>query len=569
MITLRPYQQETKEFVYSSFREGKKKTLIMLPTGSGKTIIAKSIIYDMLKANYRILFTVPRRVLADQTYEEFKEFGTSVIMGNDKRYDLSAKLQIGSLMTVKNREITPPNVIIIDEAHIGYKTDLIQLLLRRFPNSHVIGLSATPIDNKSYLLEGFDSYFDKYQTEDLQKMGFAAEFDCYSPVSVDLSGVSIGNNNEFIESELENVVIQEYLLNTVVENYIKLGKNRQFIAYGTTQKHAKALQCAFLEAGIMAGYLDANTGTKERESIFNDLYSGKIKGLVNIDILTAGFNWPRLDCIVDAAPTNVESKYIQRVGRGGRIAEGKTDCIYLDCANNIETHDLPNVRRTWKFKPMISKVIDKKLDLTEKIERNPEKHEISSEKLVELKKIGKLLDKYEGKVYKLEKELQDDIMSYLGKTQLFWFRQNSGVAQYGWALKREMLDFSRGFNGNMETVSKFVDFICKGKERFIRFTSKSGLADISCFLDCIYFGIEIKLPKGRLTDKQRETIPEQVSCGVLIFFAESVSDVFDIINWVEKHWDGSKMDQGVYDLYDKQIEYYRKHKLKTYREVKE
>ena len=566
-MRLRDYQNETKRFVYISWREGKKKVLIMLPTSAGKTIIAKSIIQDCLNKGYNVLFTVPWIVLAEQTYNEFKEFGASVIMGTDKRYNSDAKLQIGSLLTVKNREITPPNVIICDETHFGYKTDMIQSLLTRFPNSYVIGLSATPIDNKGWLLEGFQAYFDKYQTEDLQKLGFSAKPIVYSPVSVDLSGVSINNNGEFNEKELENAVIKEHLLKTVVENYIKLGQDRKFIAFGTTQRHAELLTQAFRDRKINVGYIDSRTPKKERDNILSDFAENKIKGLVNINILTAGFNMPDVACLVDAAPTMILSKYIQRVGRAGRISAGKSDYIYIDCANNVELHDMPDKRREFKFKPMVSRVIDRKLGLSDEIERNPEKHEVIAEKMVELRRIGRFLDKYEGKVYKLEKELQEDVMSYLSKTSIFHFRQNSGVAQYGWALKKELSDFSKVFHGDLSAVSRFVEFITRGQARFIRFTSKSGLADISCFLDCLYFGIELKMPHGKLTAHQQETIPEQISKGILIFFAESVIDIFDIISWVEKHWDGSRMDRRIYDLYDNQIAYYHKHKIKTYREV--
>lgn len=564
---LRPYQQETKQFVYTSWREGKKKVLIMLPCGSGKTIIAKSIIQDCLKSGFRVLFTCPWQVLVNQTYDEFKDFGTSVIMGRDKRYNPDAKLQIGSLLTVKNREITPPNVIILDESHYGYKTDMIQSLLARFPNSHIIGLSATPIDNKGYLLEGFQAYFDKYQTEDLQKLGFSAKPVVYSPVSVDLSRVSISNDGDFNEAELENEVIKEHLLKTVVENYIKLGQDRKFIAWATTQKHGQLLAQAFRDKNINIGYIDSRIGTKERDNILKEFAENKIKGLVNINILNAGFDMSDISCDVDAAPTMIESKYLQRRGRSARICEGKSDYIYIDCANNIELHDMPDKRRNFKFKPMVSRVIDRKLGLTDEIERNPEKHEVISEKMVELRRIGKLLDKYDGKVYKLEKDLQADVQNFLEKTQLFWFRQNSGVAQYGWALKKELSDFGKVFHGDLSATNKFVEFITRGQARFIRFTSKSGLADISCFMDCLYFGIELKLRSGKLTKHQQETIPEQVSKGILIFFAESVVDVFDIIAWVEKHWDGSRMDCGIYSLPEKQQEYYKKHKLKTYSEL--
>jgi superfamily II DNA or RNA helicase len=574
-MQLRDYQQDIKSKVYKSWREGKRRVLIFSCTGSGKTIIAKSIIKDALSKNYKILFTCHRQILVEQTYLEFLEFNPSVIMGNDKRFNKDALLQIGSLQTLGNRDFDTPNIIICDESHYSHKAGMIPELLKRFEKSMIIGLSASPIDDSGFLLEGYDAYIDDYQICDLIEKKWLVPFQSYSPVSIDLSNISV-IAGEYNQKELENVVIQEELLNTAVKNYKLYGQNRKFLVFATTQKHAKALESVFIMSGYKVGYVDANVKKPERKIILEDFKNGKLQGLVNIDVLTAGFNEKSIGCIVDCAATKRLGRYIQRVGRGTRlngetyeesVLNGKPDIIYLDLANNISEHDMPDKRRTFRFKPMVSRVIDKKLGLTDEIERNPEKHEVISEKMVELRRIGKLLDKYEGKVYKLEKDLQVDVQNYLEKTNLFWFRQNSGCAQYSWALKKELSDFGKVFHGDTTVVNKFVEFITRGQARFVRFTSKSGLADISCFMDCLYFGIELKLRSGKLTKHQQETIPEQVSRGILIFFAESVVDVFDIIAWVEKHWNGSKLDRSIYDLYDKQIEYYRKHKLKTYSEL--
>lgn len=567
MQELWEHQKDTKQFIYENWTVGNKHVLIMLPTGAGKTILAKSIISDAIKKKYKTLTTSHRRILVEQIYTEFYKFGSSVVMGRDKRYNKDALLQIGSLHTIKNRELDYPNIIVIDEVHWGYKTDLLKSVFKRFGNSYIIGLSATPIDDFGYLLDGFDAYFDKYQMKDLQKLKYSVPFVVYSPVKIDLSSVRVGSDNEYIQSELEEVMIREYLLNTVVENYIKFGENRKFLAFATTQKHAKLLQDAFISSKIKTGYIDSNTPDKERKTILSDLKSGIIRGVVNIDILTTGFDEPSVSCLIAAAPRMRLKTYIQEVGRGSRIFEGKKDCIYIDCANNVETHGMPDERREFKFKPAVSRVVDRKLGIESDIsERNAVISDISSEKYVFLKKIGKLLDIYDGREYKLEKELQSDVNKYLEKTDLFWYRQNSGVAQYSYALRKELLEFKRYNPVDVSQVEKFINFINKGAQRFVRFTSKSGLADVSCFMGSLYFAIELKLPTGKLTDHQKVTFPEMVKDKVLLFFAESVIDVYDIIVWVEKHWNGSVLNDEVYRLYEKQIEYYKKHKLKTYDE---
>jgi len=575
-VQLREYQNDIKQKVYKAWREGKKRVLIFACTGAGKTVIAKSIIQDALNKKYRVLFSCHRQILVEQSYDAFKEFNPSVLMGSDKRYDKDALLQIATLQTLKNRTLEhEPNIIICDESHYSHSSGLLAYLLEKSPKAATIGLSASPISDRGFLLEGYDAYIDDYQLPDLIKMKYLVPFQCYAPIVIDLSKVSV-LAGDYDQKELESVVIEEKLLNTAVVNYEKYGQNRQFLAFATTQKHAKALESVFINSGIKVGYIDANVKKPDRNTILLDFKAGKLQGLINIDVLTAGFNESKIGCIIDCAPTKRTGRFIQRVGRGTRldgetyeesVANGKPDIIYLDLANNISEHDMPDIRRKFEFAPIVSKVIDRKLNLTDEVERSAEKHEISSEKLVTLRKCGKLLDLYENKVYKLEKDLQADVNNFLEKSGLFFWRQNSGVAQYGWALKREMQSFSSVNSGDMSVVQRFIDFINKGQARYIRFTSKSGLSDLSCFYGTLFFGIELKLPKGKLTDHQQKTIPEMVNKKILFYFAESVIDVYDIIAWIEENWDGYVLNENVYSLYPKQIEYYHKHKIKTYREA--
>jgi len=573
-LQLRPYQTDIKRKVYDAWRNGKRRVLIFACTGSGKTVIAHSIIEDAKKKNYRVLFTCHRQILVDQSYNAFIEFAPSVIMGNDKRYNKDSFLQIGTLQTLKNREIDTPNIIIVDESHFSHNAGLLPDLLAKFPKTHTIGLSASPIDNKGYLLDGYEAYIDDYQICDLIEAGYLVPFECYSPTSIDLSNILV-IAGEYDQKELEKIVIEERLLSTAVFNYSKYGKNRQFLVFATTQKHAKALERIFLKAGINVGYIDANIKKPARALVLSNFKAGNLQGLINIDVLTAGYNEATIGCIVDCSPTMRLGRYIQRTGRGGRlngntyeesIKNGKPNVIYLDLANNIENHDMPTIRRKFEFKPIVSRVVDKKLGLTDLIDRSPAKYEISAEKMVQLRKVGKLLDLYQDRIYNKESELQSDVNNYLDKTKLFYFRQNSGVAQYGWALERELQSFSSVNSGDTSLIKLFINFINKGQARYIRFTSKSGLADISCFYGSLFFGIELKLPHGKLTNHQKVTIPEMISKKVLFFFAESVIDIYDIICHIENNWDGNILNPDVYLLYPKQIEYYRKHKIKTYRE---
>jgi hypothetical protein len=149
--------------------------------------------------------------------------------------------------------------------------------------------------------------------------------------------------------------------------------------------------------------------------------------------------------------------------------------VLLDFVGNVELHGMPDDRKSFIFGKKISRVIDRELGLDISAEAR-QTVELTEEKKVYLKQIGSLLDLYEGQHYKLESELQEDVNNYLDKTHFFWWRQNSGKM------------FKDG--------------------RWIHFASKSGLPDCTVFYKAssLFFGIELKLPHGRLTDHQKKKL---------------------------------------------------------------
>lgn len=583
MYNLYPYQLENVGAVYSNWKIDNKKVLLISPPRSGKTIMSGKIIEDALQKGYEVLFTVHRELILEQTYQKYKHLKPSVIMGSDKRYNPDAKLQIASLLTLKNRDVKTPRIIIMDEIHWGHNSDIIQDIFKRFPDSYFLGLSATPTDQKNFQLEGWDSYLDKYQIKELMDMGYLVPFKdgdddkIYAPISVDLREIKISNTGDYNEKELELKMIEDALITTVYDNYMLLGENKQFICHTTGRVHGTLLAEIFAKNGIEVGYIDSKVSKKERKRIYSEFEAGTLRGIFGIYILTTGLDLPMVACVIDAAPTKISSKYYQGAMRGNTPnGKDKKYCIYIDCANNIIEHGMPHERQKKEFKPIISKVIDRELNLIEDIEeRNEVRSVIKSEKFLKLKKIGKLLDLYDGKIYTKESELQSDINKFLEKTGLFTFRQNSGAAQFGWALDTELRAFAKyDSSHDANSITKFIKFIKAGTIRWVRFTSKSGLADNSVFynIGSIFFGIELKMPHGKLTKHQEKTFPEMVRKGVLLFFAQSVIDVYGIIMHIENNV--SEIDSNIiikkeiYNLPDTQIRYYRRHKLKTYIEVK-
>lgn len=512
MYTLRNHQQIIYDKIVENVKKGKKKILVLGATGFGKTILAYVISKNALNKGNRVLFTNHRIALAKQTYKKFSSLTPELLQGSNKLINKESNLIIATLQTLINEDIPEPKIIIIDECHYAYESNLVQSLFDKYPKAIFIGLSATPVDNKDFLLNGWDTILDDYQTKDLIDLGMLTPFEYFAPTSIDFSKVKI-KGSDYDENSLTETIEKNNINKTVVENYQKLGENRKFIAFATNKEHCKQLKNEFDKTTIKTQIIDANTSDKKREQYISDLKENRLNGLISIEILTAGFDEPTVSCIILATKTMQWKKYIQCVGRGIRlignnieesIENGKSNCYLLDFCSNIEYHGIPTDKKVFRFNKQISKVIDRQLKI-DKLDSSIASVKISKEKEIHLKRIGSLLDLYDGKVYAKENDLQEDVNNFLKKTNFFWWRQNSGKANI--------------------------------QGRWVHFASKSGLPDNTVFYKdtSFYFGLELKLPKGYLTRHQKITLPEMIEKNVLFFICESVFDVYQAIEHIDKN----------------------------------
>lgn len=497
--------REPQQIIFDKIRQNlalnNKRILVSLATGGGKTAIASEIIKNAIAKNNSVVFTSHRITLAEQTRDKFIGIEVDFLQGNNKSFNSDYKCLVTTLQTLIKTEIKAPKIIIIDEVHYGYNSKLIQNLFSRFPDAIVIGLSATPVDDNDCILEGFDCIIDDYQTIDLINLGWLVPMKCFAPFNVPIS-------------EDENVT--DDINRSIVNQYLELGENRKFICFASSKIHCEQLFKMFLIYDIPVAIITADTKKTDRDEYLTEFKKGVLKGLISIEILTAGFDEPSLSCVILATKMSAWKKYIQCCGRGLRlfgnsmqesIANGKSDCIILDFCGNIEAHNLPDARKNFKTKLKYSKAIDKHLglDFYDK-ETNLKYKNITIEKSIFLKKISNILDLYDGKEYRLESELQEDVNNFLKKTGYFWWRQNSGKA--------------------------FID------GRWVHFASKNGLPDCTVFYKntSMFFGLELKLPKGTFTKHQKETLPEMDKQKVLYFVCQSVFDVFRSICHIEKNF---------------------------------
>jgi superfamily II DNA or RNA helicase len=547
MFELRPPQIDVKNQITAMYLSGMKKILVSAPTGFGKTILAYNICQGAQAKKSHVLFTAHRIQLAEQTYEKFKSLKPSFLQGSSDGYDHSAFIQVATLQTLQNREIETPDIVIIDETHYAYESALVQSLFEKFPKALFIGLSATPVGSDGYLLEGFDGIVDTYQTGDLIKLGWLVPFKVFAPITPNLALVKIVSG-EYEEKGLIEAIKKDDITSSSVDKYIELGEKRKFVCFAVNQAHAEEIKNEFLTRGINTEVIISSTTKEERRRYLADFKKGKIQGLISIEILTAGFDEPSVSCVILMCPTKSWRKYIQCCGRGIRldglsyeesVLNGKSDCLLLDCSGAVEEHGMPDERKVFKFKKKISKVLDREAGIDENTEDRKEKLQaIPEEKQIFLKQIGSVLDLYDGKIYEKESDLQEDINKFLKKTDYFWYRQNSGKAYI--------------------------------EGRWVHFTNKAGLPDNKVYYrnTSFSFWLELKIPKGRLTDHQKITLPEMTEAKILFFICESVFDAYKAIEHIERHLlqteEGLLIKNTIYDLDERQTALRSKLKIPMY-----
>ena len=358
---LRDYQQDVLELIRDEIRNGNKRILVFACTGFGKTILSKTIAENSVKNGKRVLFTNHRIQLSGQSANVFSEINPNIIQGKNTT-DNGSLLTVATIQSLYQKE--PFDVVIIDEVHYAYESKLIQRILNANPNAIIIGLSATPFDENGCIIDGFNAVIDKYQTEDLIKLGYLTPFNCFAPINLSFT---------------DNLDVE---IQSVLDGYLKESNGKKFVGFGRSIEHCHQLKEAFRLSGTKCEVIDQSVNDKTRDKYLKQLKDNQLMGLFSVEILTTGFDEPSIECVIFACLASSIKKYIQCAGRGIRMIEGKKECILLDFYGNIELHGMPDQRLKIIKKTKISKVIDRilKLDVVsneaEKIEK-----EISESKM--------------------------------------------------------------------------------------------------------------------------------------------------------------------------------------------
>lgn len=357
-VELRPYQEGAIEAVRAQIRAGKRRVLLNIPTGGGKTLTAASILASAVAKGSRVLFVAHRKELIDQTCTTFGRLGITsigVIRAKDPRKDLSQPIQIASIQTLARRDKPPADVVVIDEGHRALAKSYIKHLFESYPSAVFLLLTATPCRTDGRPLKDVaDALVVGAKYSELIAEGFIVAPTVYgTPVLPDLRKVRT-TGGDYNAEDLEAAVNRSALIGNCVEEWQRRAQGRSTVVFAVSVAHSKALCEAFAAAGAQVGHIDGDTPEPERAETLRKLETGAIGVVCNVGVLTEGWDMPSCKCMVLARPTRSLALYMQMSGRILRPWRGETPLI-LDHGGNVDRHGMPHVDREWSLEGRVSK----------------------------------------------------------------------------------------------------------------------------------------------------------------------------------------------------------------------
>ena len=344
-MQLRPYQQEAREAVQAEWAKGRKRTLLLLPTGCGKTIVFSKIIEDQVKEGKRVLVLAHRSELLEQASDKLKTatgLGTALEKAENTSIGSWYRVVVGSVQTMQREKRLsqfPPDwfdTIVVDEAHHAI-SDGYQRVLSYFEQSNVLGVTATPDRGD---MKNLGSYFDslayEYSLVQAIQEGYLSKIKALTiPLSLDLSNVSM-SAGDFKASDV-GTALDPYL-EQIADEMVKQCADRKTVVFLPLVKTSQKFRDILNTKGFRAA--EVNGESKDRAEILEDFEKDRYNVLCNSMLLTEGWDCPSVDCVVVLRPTKVRALYSQMVGRGTRLYPGKEELLLLDFLWHTERHEL-------------------------------------------------------------------------------------------------------------------------------------------------------------------------------------------------------------------------------------
>lgn len=360
-MELRQYQRNAVDATYNYFRGNPSGHPVMVaPTASGKSHIIAHTIGENLDSGARFLMATHRKELIQQNAEKLVSLNSSIDLGiysaGLNQRSLTNQVVYAGIQSIWNKagDLGPIDLMMIDEAHLcpvktqtGMYRSLIDSLLRINPKMNVMGYTATAyrLDN-GLLTDGDQALFtDLIEPEGMSIPQLIKDGYLCPLVTPDESNTVINTSkvgkvaSEFNLGQLEAVSMEGDTTEKICRRTMEQGTGRKcWLFFAVTVRHAEQIRDSFAALGISCAVISGETSKAERDRLIADHRAGIITCLVNVNVLTTGYDNPRIDLLGFARGTQSTSLYVQMAGRGMRTDAGKQDCLVLDFAGLISTH---------------------------------------------------------------------------------------------------------------------------------------------------------------------------------------------------------------------------------------
>lgn len=356
-IALRPYQSAALQACWSYLRNRPGNPALVLPTGAGKSPLMAAIAREAVE-NWRGRVGILAHVqeLVGQNAAALQRFAPDLDIGiyaaGLKSRDRFNPVQVMQIQSVAKRAsaLGRFDLLLIDEAHRiplrgeGMYLQFIEDCRRFNPNLRVIGLTATPfrLQGAAVPVCGPEHVLTEIAYEaripDLIRDGFLSPLVSRAGERPDLAGVKT-RGGEYVEAELASRMDEVGLIARTCDDLVaRAADRRAWIVFCVNVAHAEHVQEALEARGIAAGLVHAGTTKAERARLIAAFQRGSLRAMVNVNVLSEGFDAPHIDCVAMLRPTKSPGLYYQQVGRGFRMAPGKADCLVLDYSGNVLEH---------------------------------------------------------------------------------------------------------------------------------------------------------------------------------------------------------------------------------------
>ena len=355
-MILRPYQ-EVAVSAASEALDKYKNTLVVAPTGAGKTIMLSALVGKRYKKCKNVLILQHRDELVNQNMTKFKKvnenISTSVVNAETKDWNADAVFSMVQTLSRLNNlsGMSKVDMVVVDEAH-HVAAETYQRIINKAKELNdkveIVGFTATPNrGDKKGIRNVFNNCSQQIEISTLINEGYLVKprtFVIDVGVQDELRNVR-KTISDFDMLEVAEIMNRRAINKRVVEEWSSKAGDRKTVVFCSTIQHAQNLCEEFVQIGVNAKCVTGDTPREEREEILHDLAHGDVQVVVNVAVLTEGFDAPPVSCVVLTRPCSFKSTMVQMIGRGLRTVDPeefpdviKTDCIVLDFGTSILTH---------------------------------------------------------------------------------------------------------------------------------------------------------------------------------------------------------------------------------------